>query len=69
MDSLVEHNQESSVALKSRNEDIKALKTRIVRLETDKKDVEDELKFVTVKVSRMEKDIKELNEAKVAREE
>ena len=69
MDSLVEQNQELSVALKSRNEDIKALKTRIVRLETDKKDLEDELKFVTVKVSRMEKDIKELNEAKVAREE
>ena len=69
MDSLVEQNQELSVALKSRNEDMKALKTRIVRHETDKKDLEDELKFVTVKVSRMEKDIKELNEAKVAREE
>ena len=69
MDSLVEQNQELSVALKSRNEEIKALKARIGRLETDKKDLEDELKSVTVKVSRMEKDIRELNEAKIAQEE
>ena len=69
MDSLVEQNQELSVALKSRNEEIKALKARIGRLETDKKDLEDELKSVTVKVSRMEKDIRELNEAKTAQEE
>ena len=69
MDSMVEQNQELSVALKSRNEEIKALKARIIRLETDKKDLEDELKSVTVKVSRMEKDIRELNEAKIAQEE
>ena len=36
MDSLVEQNQELSVALKSRNEEIKALQARIGRLETDK---------------------------------
>ena len=36
MDSLVEQNQELSVALNSRNEEIKALQARIGRLETDK---------------------------------
>ena len=69
MENLEEQNQELTVALKSRNEEIKALKARIGRLENDKKDLEDELKSVTVKVSRMEKDIKELNEAKMAQDE
>ena len=43
MESLEEQNQELTVELKSRNEEIKALKDRIGRLEHDKKDLEDEL--------------------------
>lgn len=69
METLEEQNQELTVALKSRNEEIKALKTRISRLENDKKELEDELRSVKVKVSRMENDIKELSEAKISQEE
>ena len=69
MDALEEQNQELSVALKSRNEEIKALKARLGRLENDKKELEDELRSVKVKVNRMESDIKELSEAKLAQEE
>ena len=69
MDALEEQNQELSVALKSRNEEIKALKARLGRLEKDKKELEDELRSVKVKVNRMESDIKELSEAKLAQEE
>lgn len=69
METLEEQNQELTVALKSRNEEIKALKTRISRLENDKKELEDELRSVKVKVSRMENDIKELSEAKISQED
>ena len=69
LETLEEQNQELTVALKSRNEEIKALKTRIGRLENDKKELEDELRSVKVKVNRMENDIKELSEAKMAQEE
>ena len=69
MDALEEQNQELSVALKSRNEEIKALKARLGRLENNKKELEDELRSVKVKVNRMESDIKELSEAKLAQEE
>ena len=69
VETLEEQNQELTVALKSRNEEIKGLKTRIGRLENDKKELEDELRSVKVKVNRMENDIKELSEAKMAQEE
>ena len=69
MEQLVEQNQELTVELKSRNEEIKALKVRLGRLESEKKDLEDELRSVNVKINRMEKDIKELNEAKTVQEE
>ena len=69
MVALEEQNQELNVALKSRNEEIKALKARIGRLENDKKELADELQSVKVKVSRMESDMKELSEAKMAQEE
>ena len=69
MENLEEQNQELTVALKSRNEEIKALKARLSRLESEKKDLEDELRSVKVKVSRMEKDIKELTEAKMIQDE
>ena len=48
VETLEEHNQELNVALKSRNEEIKTLKTRIGRLENDKKELEDELRSVKV---------------------
>ena len=69
MENLEERNQELTVELKSRNEEIKALKARLGRLESEKKDLEDELRSVKVKVNRMEKDIKELSEAKMVQEE
>ena len=69
MENLEEQNQDLTVALKARNEEIKALKARIGRLESEKKDLEDELKSVKVKVDRMEQDIKELTEAKMAQDE
>ena len=54
---------------KSRNEEIKTLKARLDRLENGKKDLEDELRSVKVKVNYMEKDMKELTEAKMVQEE
>lgn len=69
MVNLEEQNQELTVELKSRNEEIKALKARLGRLEGEKRDLEDELRSVKVKVDRMEKDIKELTEAKMVQEE
>ena len=41
MEKLEEQNQELTVELKSRNEEIKALKARLGRLESEKKDLED----------------------------
>lgn len=51
--------------LKFWNEEIKVFKVRFGWFESEKKDLEDELRFVKVKVNCMEKDIKELSEVKM----
>ena len=55
-----EKNKEITELQKSRNQEIKALKARLGRLDSEKKDLKDELRSVKVTVNRMEKDIKEL---------
>ena len=55
--------------MKTRNEEVAELKTRITRLKADKKGLEYKLRNVDGKFDRMEKEVKELEKAKHAREE
>lgn len=61
---LESKNDELEVIVESRNEEIKSLKSRIIRLEQEKKAVEDELAGVQLKLGRVEREVKDLGEAR-----
>ena len=66
---LEDKNKKLDIALKTRNEEVGKLKTRITKLEAEKKGVEDKLRNVEGKLDRMEKEVEELDKAKQVQEE
>ena len=69
MKDLEDKNKKLDVALKTRIEEITKLKTRIGKLEAEKKGLEDKLRNVEGKLDRVEKEVEELEKANQAHDE
>lgn len=69
MKDLEDRNKKLDVALKTRVEEITKLKTRIGKLEAEKKGLEDKLRNVEGKLDRVEKEVEELEKANLAHDE